>query len=361
MEVDLPQYSHAKCPEGWVPATHPGGSLYFYNPERRIFTDVYMYDVDLSAEIHAFAALLDKERTEPLPTDDYDLVLDIIKDFYECEDSLLREVRGVREPGHVKLRLESLYWVHWSLYPGPDWRRFPKNASNELLGALLSSGIDSLTSKVSTSPYTVAEMESMRDFIKEAESLGPEDPHVIASHVCSLSMFLHFHGQKGSRQDRYKSIYKGSSRKRTILVRILSPILFFFPDIHLVELEKVWTDEIVVEALWKEFMQKLVSEWTEFVLYSTVMLAANVAFLAIPGVIIAPPYPTPPVPNAPPSQAPNTWIEPSPAQITSSISLVFSIGSIITGLLLIRRNRTMMTKGPKSAVSGNPLTLLVPS
>ncbi len=52
-----------------------------------------------------------------------------------------------------------------------------------------------------------------------------------------------------------------------MLVRILSPILFFFPDIHLLELEKVWTDKIVVEALWKEFMQKLVSEWTEFVLY----------------------------------------------------------------------------------------------
>ncbi|KAH9023870.1 hypothetical protein EDB84DRAFT_1564593 [Lactarius hengduanensis] len=380
MEVDLPQYSYAKCPEGWVPATHPGGALYFYNAERRTFTDVYMYDVNLSAEIHAFAALLDNERTVPLPTDEYDLVLDIIKvtdeetvwayyyvdhvrktlfwqHFYECEDSLLREVRGVREPGHVKLRLESLYWVHWSLYPGPDWRRFPENASNELLGALLSGGIDSLTSKVSTSPYTVVELESMRDFIKEAESKSRPRKSSCNNLTRLLSFyahwkFLHFHGQKASRQDRYKSIYEGSRRKRTILVRILSPILFFFPDIHLVELEKVWTDEIVVEALWKEFMQKLVSEWTEFVLYSTVMLAANVAFLAIPGVIIAPPYPTPPVPNAPPNQAPNTWIEPSPAQITSSISLVFSIGSIITGLLLIRRNRTMMTKDPKSALIG---------
>ena len=79
--------------------------------------------------------------------------------------------------------------------------------------------------------------------------------------------FLHFHGQKASRQDRYKSIYKGSRRKRTMLVRILSPILFFFPDVHLRELEKLWTDKIIVEALWKEFMQKLVSEWTDFVLY----------------------------------------------------------------------------------------------
>jgi len=70
------------------------------------------------------------------------------------------------------------------------------------------------------------------------------------------------------------------------------------------------------------------------------MLTANVPFLAIPGVIVVPQ---------------NTWIKPSPAQITSSISLMFSVGSIITGLLLIRRNRMMMTKEPKKAVSSNPL------
>jgi hypothetical protein len=76
------------------------------------------------------------------------------------------------------------------------------------------------------------------------------------------------------------------------------------------------------------------------------MLAANVAFLAIPGVIVV-------SQNTNPQ---NAWIKPSPAQITSSISLVFSIGSIITGLLLIQRNRMMMTKDPRSAVSRNLLT-----
>ncbi len=93
------------------------------------------------------------------------------------------------------------------------------------------------------------------------------------------------------------------------------------------------------------------------------MLAANVAFLAIPGVIVAPQYPTSPAtpPTTPPTNPPNAWIKPSLAQIISSISLVFSIGSIITGLLLIRRNRTMMTKDPKRAVSRNPLTSHVPS
>lgn len=67
------------------------------------------------------------------------------------------------------------------------------------------------------------------------------------------------------------------------------------------------------------------------------MLTANVAFLAIQGVIVVP------------TQG-SGWIVPSPAQITSSISLVFSFGSIVTGLLLIRRNRTMATQDAKVIV-----------
>jgi len=186
---------------------------------KRIFTDVHMYDPNLSAEILAFATHMDSERKRllrnnlnDLRIDHYDLVLDIIKTddetiwayyyvdhntktlfwlhYYECGESLLQDVRGIQEAGHVKLRLESLYWVHWSLYPaGPDWRRFPENALHDLLGTLLSSGIDSLTSTVLTSPYSVAEMASMRDFIKEAESLGKENPHVITSVARLLSVY----------------------------------------------------------------------------------------------------------------------------------------------------------------------------
>ncbi|KAH9005403.1 hypothetical protein EDB86DRAFT_2825063 [Lactarius hatsudake] len=314
------------------------GALFISTMLNGIFTDVYMYDENLSAEIHAFATVLDDELTNlriqnSFPTN-YALVLDIIETenetywayYYVDHDSKTLfwlhpyECKGT---GSVLRELVDQYYFDYDQFQSFD--SSPSiDAPDELLGALLSSGI----------------------------GLGTKNSHANTSVARLLSFyahwrFLHFHGQKASRQDRYKSIYKGSRRNRTMLVQILSPILFFFPDVHLLELQKVWTDEIVVEALWREFMQKLVSEWAEFVLYSTVMLAANVAFLAIPGVIIPPPYPNPPGPNDPPS--PNPWIKPSPAQIISSISLVFSVGSIITGLLLIRRNRTMMTKDPKSA------------
>jgi len=79
--------------------------------------------------------------------------------------------------------------------------------------------------------------------------------------------FVHFHGQKTSRQSKYKSIYEDCGHKRTKPFQLLSLILFFTPDVHLRELKKVWADELIIEETWKGFMQNLVSEWEEFVLY----------------------------------------------------------------------------------------------
>jgi hypothetical protein len=52
-----------------------------------------------------------------------------------------------------------------------------------------------------------------------------------------------------------------------MLVRLFSPFLFFLPNVHLRELAKVWADEVIIEEVWKNFMEKLISEWLEFVLY----------------------------------------------------------------------------------------------
>jgi hypothetical protein len=90
---------------------------------KKILTDVYMYDPILSAEIGEFAAYLDRVFTSPLPTNNYDLVLDVIPtqdaeimwsyyfvdhdtrilfwlDPYDCTH-LLSEVPGVHEASHV--------------------------------------------------------------------------------------------------------------------------------------------------------------------------------------------------------------------------------------------------------------------
>src|SRR5712672_3052318 len=54
-----------------------------YKIFKRIFTDVYMYNPDLRAEVYKFAEQLKQGLWEtnraPLPAIDYDLVLDIVE------------------------------------------------------------------------------------------------------------------------------------------------------------------------------------------------------------------------------------------------------------------------------------------
>jgi hypothetical protein len=127
----------------------------------------------------------------------------------------------------------------------------------------------------------------------------------------------------------------------------------------------LWTDEIIIETVWKRFMTKLVEEWEELILWvchraaskleissltrlisqSTVMLTANVGFLAIPGVVIS-------TINNNIQSANQLDIFVSSAQIASSMSILASVGSIVIGLLLVRHNRSKQKEDPAGAVSG---------
>ena len=127
-----------------MPATHPDGALYFFDPNRvralvtlesatttnvrlkRLFTDTDMHDTILRDEIEDFYNYLQKIiRAEKLtiPSSNYDLVLDImhIEDeqilwsyYYACHDNrclfwldtydatyLLSELNGVSSPAHI--------------------------------------------------------------------------------------------------------------------------------------------------------------------------------------------------------------------------------------------------------------------
>ena len=76
------------------------------------------------------------------------------------------------------------------------------------------------------------------------------------------------------------------------------------------------------------------------------LLTANVGFLAIPGVVLSN------LSGTDITSASEVVIFTSPSQIASSLSVVASIGSIVTGLLLVRRDRTKQKEDLTSAVSG---------
>jgi hypothetical protein len=79
--------------------------------------------------------------------------------------------------------------------------------------------------------------------------------------------FLHFHGQRHARLERDKTVYDEPAHERSILISLLSPLLFLAPEVHLREMEKLWTDGVIIETVWKQFMTKLSEEWKDLILW----------------------------------------------------------------------------------------------
>jgi len=131
------------------------------------------------------------------------------------------------------------------------------------------------------------------------------------------AQFVNFCGQRGARLDADQSLYNSDNEKDiSILLRILNVVLFNSPKLHLESLRKVWVDETVVKPRWNKFMDQLNSEWNSFTVFSTVMLAADVSFLAVPGIDDA----TTPVKSA--------------TTIVIYMSTLCALGSLVISLIL---------------------------
>lgn len=77
---------------------------------------------------------------------------------------------------------------------------------------------------------------------------------------------MNFAGQPCARLNRGQAIYDVKTKK-SLLITILSPALFFAPDVHLKKLESVFLDDMVNQVPWKAFIQQLQEEWREFIVY----------------------------------------------------------------------------------------------
>ena len=76
------------------------------------------------------------------------------------------------------------------------------------------------------------------------------------------------------------------------------------------------------------------------------MLAANVGFLSIPGVVLSN------ISGSNLTSASQVIIFTSPSQIASCLSVLASIASIVVGMPLLRRHMTKIWIDPWDAVSG---------
>ena len=86
---------------------------------------------------------------------------------------------------------------------------------------------------------------------------------------------MYFHGQRHARLSNDQTVYSKPIRERSTLISLLSPLLFLAPEVHLGEMEKLWTDEVIIEIAWKSFMKKLLDEWNSFIFLVRFMPCRN--------------------------------------------------------------------------------------
>ncbi|KAG2139269.1 hypothetical protein DEU56DRAFT_800456 [Suillus clintonianus] len=292
----------------WLQLTHPEGARFFFNPLQRVFTDQNILKDGLALEILAAAEQANKMAAEAgmvcatmelavekLPNDnfgyyfvDHDARVIFWPEPVQSRE-LMHHVRGVVEKSHVGYALEAQYWKHCTLFP--NMRALPEQVVDHFRDIITYAHAESITSQTSLSPFDLDELTNMLsvvDHVKDNVNKVNEHSVCIVARYMNMfvrAKFVNFCGQLGARLDADQSLYDSNIEKsKPILFRVLNVALFNSPTIHSESIHNVWVDNTVVQPRWKKFITQLNSEWSSFTVFSTVMLAVDVSFLAIPGV-----------------------------------------------------------------------------
>lgn len=347
--------------DGWECVVHPEGALYFYDATRRAFTDTNLRSAKL---LKAINHLVDQLRSTAGDTiDDLTyLVLelqgkeDVCHYYFVQHDKRLlfwlqdltepiciyEKVKGVKSDTHIKIALEAQYWMHCELYPSnaPIQPQIP----TELKHVLLHSHSDFLTSDTSVVPYDLPTLQNMLDLSNHlVEYVGPLTPSsnecvVLPAHLmCVLarlmrlfarSKFLNFYGQVSARLNVNQSVYEvePSKQKGTLRLRLANVFLWGAPGAQYKFLRNTWTDNILNYPKWYKHISRLNGDWSNVTIFSTVMLAVDISFLAVPGVISA-------------------------AAVVIYLSAMCSVSSLVVSMLLAVENRGWGTDSAEGAAS----------
>ncbi|KAJ7732249.1 hypothetical protein DFH07DRAFT_968515 [Mycena maculata] len=346
----------------WIPHEHPEGALYFRHIDKNVFTDVDLYD---PAELIRLTVCMEEIRRRPrtewlLQSGNVDLVLDVLKyddahiecayyfsdhaerlvfwvdEFSMSNLRIWRTIPGITTATHVKLGLEIEYWYNMELHVDyfPSALPISLTALKELRNRITFGIADAMTSPttiVFTSTDYMFRVISLVDIVAaDIESEGATEANtptrvtvdkawgvVIGRFMRedALMRFVHFYGETSARLDSMTSVY-GFVPEPSYLFIFLSPLLFNSPRTHLTRIHTMYNDEILNCRGWKDFIRNLRSEWQDTILFGTLILNANIGFLAISSGTIA--------------------LKP-PALIPSYISVFFGLGSILTSMFLGRQ------------------------
>ncbi|KAG6844240.1 hypothetical protein H0H87_008489 [Tephrocybe sp. NHM501043] len=340
-------FSSGILPDGWKQVTHPEGLPYFYHASKQIVTDCWLWEPDVFQILNGFIRRFeDFTRSKGLsqPTDTY-LVLEInieagrnwcgyyyasasTRSLFWLEtfdiSSRLNGIRGTLSPSHIRLYLESQYWFHWDLYPHV-------NSPTKELYALVASTITDSRTDVQTSNSTTVnqskdELKEWADIVESARSERFNLREYYLLKFISLRMQIIKYSLVPWSFYVIIGIQHKEDHKRTWLIKVFSPLLFSAPNVHLKSLHELWVDELALKTRCMTFFLKLNTQWGEHIVHASILLNANVAFLAIPS-------------NDPSNNSDKILSARSSAQVASYISVVTSFASMLLALMLVRNHK----------------------
>ncbi|KAI0356102.1 hypothetical protein OH77DRAFT_1453865 [Trametes cingulata] len=340
----------------WEPCIHPEGQLYFRYKSTRAtyFTNAYLFDEAIFRDLNQAADLVDREirAHEDLPRE-IEVGLETFIDhegdklacYYICDmeqeevfwltdcdiDNLVEDGQlPVLDWDHLKHAHTQWFWHHIQMFPND--RKCSEEKLKELRRIISYHLYDRETSRTSNAPYNADDLhrfgQILGDITIEDGCVSAYDLVTIArmKTILALEQLRHYHGTKWARLDSNKSVIRDMTlvvHTRSWWFTCASWLLFYTPSIYIKRLQEMWLDQKINHQPWRKFIAEIQEDWTASITPSTVILAANVGFLAIQSV----------------DQGGQAAPDRTTGQILSYVSTLLSIGNIIACHILARQHR----------------------
>ncbi|KAG1833999.1 hypothetical protein DFJ58DRAFT_735976 [Suillus subalutaceus] len=294
---------------GWEPLTHLKG-LHSSTTYLKVFTDANVRNPETAVRI---GKALEKAYEEARNANIFlhpsiELVLELMeKGNEECgyyfvdhekrvifwfqdhkSDLLMCNIRGVERKSHIRYALESQYWFvrllelsctshdlhttnpdrrHVELFPNK--RSLPKDVVMKLKEIVMHAHAENITSETCLAPFAADEVANS----DTDDSVHKEREHSvwIVARLMRLfcnAKFVNFCGQPGARLNVDQSLYRESiTRPKRIFLRLMNVMLFGSPDAQSKALHRIWVDDTIVQPRWKNFIDRLTTEWNGYTIF----------------------------------------------------------------------------------------------
>ncbi|KAI0760194.1 hypothetical protein C8Q74DRAFT_207961 [Fomes fomentarius] len=337
----------SKAAGRWQPCVHPEGQLYFQF--ENFYTNVYLYD-DLNLKyIDETVSLVKTQIREDYPDlamDHIEIGLDLMDDEDDPDDQLgcyylvdmveaevfwMEEVVegflndlddfSILSREHLKIAARRDYWQHVGMFP--HGRSFSPEAFAELEAELNYWMLDIQMSPTSTVPYATEELYRFLQILSHVRFQSGKTPvpnvMILAQLNNSLmhERFIRYHGERYAQLDNNRSVHESTMPEYSAWFKAVTWLFFYTPHLYAERLHLIYLDKKVNYQVWRRFIAELREDWENSITPATVVLTANVGFLAIQSVDQAGAFR-------------------SAGQIVSYMSLVLSIGNVFACHILSR-------------------------